>query len=498
MDVTFGTGQTPESGAVVVGVLEGGGMTASAVRLDKETHGAIKRALEQGRFSGKRGQMVELVAPAGVKVSRILVAGLGKGGDFDARAAEALGGAVVARLQTSGVTSAAVMIDAPKGAKLDDDELAAHLALGAKLRSYRFDRYRTKLKAEDKPSLAALQVATAAAGAARKRWKELEALAAGIFLTRDLVSEPANILHPEEFVARCKPLTKLGVEIDVLGVKEMKKLGMGALLGVAQGSAREPQLLVMNWKGGKRGGKPFAIVGKGVCFDSGGISIKPADGMWDMKWDMAGAGAVAGLMHTLAARKAKANVVGIVALVENMPDGAAQRPGDIVTSASGQTIEVLNTDAEGRLILADAVWYAQDRFKPKAVVDLATLTGAIMIALGNQYAGLFANDDKLAAHLLDAARVEGEGLWRMPLHEKHDRAIDSPAADMKNISGGRNAGASIGATFIKRFIQDDMAWAHLDIAGMAWTGEDNATMPKGATGYGVRLLNRFVAEHAEK
>ena len=286
--------------------------------------------------------------------------------------------------------------------------------------------------------------------------------------------------------------------MEVLGEKAMEKLNMGALLGVGQGSARESQLVVMQWKGASNKTAPtVAFVGKGVCFDSGGISLKPGDGMWDMKWDMAGAGAVAGVMHALAARKANANVVGVIGLVENMPGGDAQRPGDVVTSMSGQTIEVWNTDAEGRLVLADAVWYTQNRFKPKYMVDLATLTGAIMIGLGSEYAGLFATDETLAANLLDAAKAEGEGLWRMPLNDNYDKMIDSACADMKNISGGREAGSSVGAHFVKRFA-NGTPWAHIDMAGMAWGKKAKPTAPEGATGYGVRLLNRFVEQQFEK
>ncbi len=321
-------------------------------------------------------------------------------------------------------------------------ELLARAAFGARLASYRFDKYLTKEKPEKKPSIAAVRVASADIKAARAAYQPLEAVADGVTFTRDLVSEPANILFPDEFAQRVKGLEKLGLEVEVLGEAEMAALGMGSLLGVGQGSRRESRLVVVQWKGAKDpAAQPVAFVGKGVCFDTGGISIKPADGMEDMKWDMAGAGAVAGLMYALAARKAKVNVVGILGLVENMPDGNAQRPGDIVTSMSGQTIEVINTDAEGRLVLADALWYCQDRFKPKFMVDLATLTGAIIISLGNDYAGLFSNNDDLANGLLKASAAEGENLWRMPLPPQYDRMLDTLAADMKNI-GGRPAARS--------------------------------------------------------
>jgi leucyl aminopeptidase len=333
--------------------------------------------------------------------------------------------------------------------------------------------------------------------AAKAAYVPLKAVAEGVAFTRDLVSEPANILYPAEFAKRVKALSKLGLEIEVLGEAEMAKLGMGSLLGVGQGSRRESQLVVIQWKGAKdKQAQSVAFVGKGVCFDTGGISIKPADGMEDMKWDMAGAGAVAGLMYALAARKAKVNAVGILGLVENMPDGNAQRPGDVVTSMSGQTIEVINTDAEGRLVLADALWYCQDRFKPRFMVDLATLTGAIIISLGNDYAGLFSNNDDLAGALLKASSGEGENLWRMPLPAQYDRMLDTLAADMKNI-GGRPGGSITAALFLQRFV-NGLPWAHLDIASTAWKKPSTlATIPDGASGFGVRLLNRLVADGYE-
>jgi leucyl aminopeptidase len=325
-------------------------------------------------------------------------------------------------------------------------------------------------------------------------------VADAVFFTRDLVSEPANILYPESFAERAREkLTALGVTVEILGESKLAKLGMGALLGVGQGSERETQLVVMSYQGAPKAKnkKPVAFVGKGVTFDTGGISLKPGAGMEDMKWDMAGAGAVTGLIASLAGRKAKVNAVGIVALVENMPDGKAQRPGDIVKSMSGQTIEVLNTDAEGRLALADALWYTIDRFKPQAVIDLATLTGAVIIALGSEFAGLFSNDEALATQLLAAGVDSGEKLWRLPLDDAYDKQIDTDAADMKNISDGRGAGSTIGATFLKRFVKD-ARWAHLDIAGVAWSKKDKATVPKGATAFGVRLLDRFLADNFER
>jgi leucyl aminopeptidase len=396
-----------------------------------------------------------------------------------------------------GEKEATVLIEAIPGAPLSEAEIAANIAFGAQLRSYRFDKYKTKEKPEQKPSLKKLTIGTAEAGAAKKAYDPLEKIGESVNFARDLVSEPANVIYPETLAQEAKSLADVGVEVKVLGEAEMKKLGMGALLGVGQGSERESKLVVMRWNGASDAkARPVAFVGKGVTFDTGGISIKPAAGMEDMKWDMAGSGAVIGAMRALAARKAKVNAVGVVGLVENMPSGNAQRPGDIVTSMSGQTIEVLNTDAEGRLVLADALWYTQENFKPVAIVDLATLTGAIMVALGQVYAGMFCNDDTLSDRLAAAGKDTGELLWRMPMGSAYDKLIDSPAADMKNI-GGRYGGSITAAQFIQRFIQKGVPWAHLDIAGMAWSDKDTPTTPKGATAFGVRLLDRMVADHYE-
>ena len=346
-----------------------------------------------------------------------------------------------------------------------------------------------------KPTLETVTIVSSDAGAAWDRWA---AVAAGVALTRELVSEPANILYPESFVERCRHLADLGIKISVLDRAAMEELGMGSLLGVAQGSVREARLLAMEWDGtGGTADKPVVFVGKGVTFDTGGISIKPAAGMEDMKWDMGGAGAVAGAMKALAGRKAKAHVVGICGLVENMPDGNAQRPGDIVTSMSGQTIEVLNTDAEGRLVLCDALTWAQKTYAPEVVIDLATLTGAILVSLGDQYAGLFSNDDGLSDDLIAAGKASGDELWRFPLSDAYNKLIDSPIADMKNI-GGRYAGSITAAQFLKRFIEDGVKWAHLDIAGMVWSDKPGATWDKGATGYGVRLIDQLVADKFEQ
>lgn len=483
---------------LVVLVADGGKLSQAASELDKQTQGAVAKAVASGKFKGKKGQGITLVAANGVDVARLVLFGIGKEKDFDTLAAQSAGGALAAYLNGVAAQKAQVLVDLPKGTKLQATEAAAQMAYGAVLRSYRFDKYHTKKKPEDKPTLTIAEFALKGANAAIKQYDVLDKTVQGVFFTRDLVSEPANIIYPESLADKCKELTKLGVTVEVLGVKEMTKLGMGALLGVGQGSVRESKLVVMQWKGGNKSDAPLAFVGKGVTFDTGGISIKPAGGMEEMKWDMGGAGTVIGLMKTLAGRKAKVNVVGVAGLVENMPDGNAQRPGDVVTSMSGQTIEVLNTDAEGRLVLADALWYTQDRFNPKFVIDLATLTGAIIIALGTSRAGLFSNNDKLSEQLAKSGKKTGEEVWRLPLSDVYDKQINSPIADMQNIGADREAGSITAAQFLQRFIKDEKTpWAHLDIAGVAWSKKDLDTCPKGATAFGVRLLNELVNDFYE-
>jgi leucyl aminopeptidase len=498
MQISFQTPTLDGHGAIALAIGEGNVLAGSADRADKQSGGAIRRALSVSRFSGKAGQILELVAPSGLKVSRILLVGLGKPEKFDEPAAERLAAGVVGRLFNSGEKAVTLLIEAPKDTKIAGATLAARLAMGARLRSYTFNAYRTKEREEHEPTLESVTIATPNAAAAERAFASFRAVADGVFFARDLVNEPPNMLSPAAFAERAKSLGKLGVRVRVLGETEMKKLGMGALLGVGQGSERESQLVIMQWNGAKRADKaPVALVGKGVCFDSGGLSLKTGAGMMGMKGDMGGAAAVAGTLQALAARKARANVVGIVGLVENMPDGKAQRPDDVVKSMSGQTIEVLNTDAEGRLVLADALWYAQSQFKPKCVIDLATLTGAILVALGHEHAGLFSNDDTLADRLTRAGRDEGEPVWRLPLGDAYDRVLKSKIADMKNI-GGPQAGSITAAQFLQRFI-DKTPWAHLDIAGVAWQdGEHKELAPSWATGWGVRTLNRVVADHYER
>ncbi|WP_353199868.1 leucyl aminopeptidase [Sandarakinorhabdus sp.] len=472
-------------------VLAGPGLVLSdaAKAADAATGGAVTAAAAAARFDGEAGAIVEILAPAGLPTRRLLLVGTGPAAKLDALAAERIGGAITARLLTSG--EAHVNVDV---AGVLDGVLAAHLAHGATLRAWRFDQYRTKQPEKQKPTLVGLSIIGGGDADVHAR---LAAIAGGVARTRALVSEPPNVLYPESFVESARDLAALGVELTILDDAAMRALGMGALLGVAQGSVRPARILAMRWNGtGRDDVKPVCLVGKGVTFDTGGISLKPPGGMEDMKWDMGGAGAVTGAMHAIAARKSKAHVVGVIGLVENMPDGNAQRPGDVVTTMNGQTVEVINTDAEGRLVLCDAIWWAQETFGPEVVVDLATLTGAIIVSLGHEHAGMFANDDGLAGQLNAAGAAVGEKLWRMPIGDAYDKLIDSDIADIKNV-GPREGGSITAAQFIGRFIKPGVKWAHLDVAGTVWASKAGPLWDKGATGYGVRLLDRFVADNFE-
>jgi leucyl aminopeptidase len=453
----------------------------------------VTRAAATSQFKGKSGSTLDILAPEGLKASRLIVVGAGKLSGLKDNDFLKLGGAAAGKLRAGNdaVTIMAELADGPM-----KPEQAAAVASGVRLRAYKFDRYKTRKKdGEDAALRADVALAVGDVPAARKAFVPDAHIVDGVVMARELVNEPPNILYPEEFARRASQLRKLGVGVEILDVKAMTKLGMGALLGVAQGSTRPGRTVIMRWNGGKRGAQPVAFVGKGVCFDTGGISIKGAASMEDMKGDMGGAACVVGLMHALAARKAKVNAIGAIGLVENMPDGNAQRPGDIVTSMSGQTIEIINTDAEGRLVLADVLWYVAKKFKPKFMVDLATLTGAIMVALGTEYAGLFSNNDELAERLTKAGLATGERVWRMPLGPEYDKQIDSQFADMKN-TGTRNGGSITAAQFIQRFV-DDTPWAHLDIAGTAMGAPKSEINQSWGSGYGVRLLDRLVAEYYE-
>jgi len=490
--VSFGNLALPKKGSVVVLIAEDGTFPASAAALD--TAGTLRRALAIADFKGRFGAVVEILAPSGSDLDSIVAVGIGDPAKLDSFSWLKLGGVIAGHCRRAG--DVGILVDVVGTAPSAED--AANVGAGILLRSYSFDKYKTRPDQKDKPKPGdgvkfALLVAKPAP--AKAAFAEAQAVATGVNLARDLVNEPANALGPVEFADRAEALQALGVKVDVLAEKQLRKLGMGALLGVAQGSVRPPRVVVMHWQGGAKGAPPIAFIGKGVVFDTGGNSIKPAASMEDMRGDVGGAAAVVGAMHALAARKAKVNAIGIIGCVENMVDGNAQRPGDIVTSMSGQTIEVLNTDAEGRLVLADIMWYCQQQFRPKLMIDLATLTGAITVALGQHHAGLFSNDDDLAAKLTAAGLATHERVWRMPLGSEYDKLIDSKNADMKNI-GGRYGGAITAAQFLQRFVKDT-PWAHLDIAGTALGSPSSEINQSWASGFGVRLLDRFARDNFE-
>ena len=484
----------PPKGVLIV-FCDDGLKFGSAARATLEPAGdLIRRAAAAERFKGKHGSTLDIIAPSGLGNHRLVVVGVGKVKDLKADAWVKFGGIVMGKISPS-ASEATIVADLPGGALKPDR--AADMALGVRLRHYAFDRYKTKRKEDEPPpTKVTVGIAVAGVGTAQKAFASRDAIANGVLLARDLVNEPPNVLYPEEFARRTNTLKKLGVGVEILDVPAMKKLGMNALLGVGQGSDHPSRMVVMRWNGGKKNAPPVAFIGKGVCFDTGGISIKPASGMEDMKGDMAGAACVVGLMQALAERKAKVNAVGAIGLVENMPDGKAQRPGDIVTTMSGQTIEIINTDAEGRLVLADVLHYVNKRFKPKFMINLATLTGAIIVALGHEHAGLFANDDTLSDRLLEVGLATGEKLWRMPLGPEYDKKIDSKFADMKN-TGGRDAGSITAAQLLARFV-DKTPWAHLDIAGTGFASPQGDINRSWGSGFGVRLLERLVAEYYER
>jgi len=500
--IVFSKVAAPKAGTLVLTAAEGGALGSFGAEIDHRADGVVTRAIEAAGFKGKSGAALDVWAPGGLGLTRIIVVGIGKPADMEAGDWLKLGGKIMARLKAGATDGATVVLEAP-GA--DEEpvaaQMAAEAALGLKLRAYNFDKYKTRKKGDEEGEpeneVAKVTFGVAAPAAAQRAFATRDKVAAGVLLARDLVNEPANSLGPIEFTKKAQALSKLGVIVDVLTEREMKRLKMAALLAVAQGSARPPRLVVMRWNGAReKGAAPVAFVGKGVVFDTGGISIKPAIHMEDMKGDMGGAAAVVGLMHALAARKARVNAVGVIGIVENMPDGKAQRPGDIVTSMSGQTIEVINTDAEGRLVLADALWYTHKKIAPKFIIDLATLTGAVLVALGKHHAGLFSNNDELAERLAAAGEATGEKVWRLPLGKEYDKLIDSKNADMKN-AAGRDAGSITAAQFLKRFV-DDVPWAHLDVAGTAMGSPANEVSQGWASGFGVRLLDRLVADHYEE
>jgi leucyl aminopeptidase len=499
LKIVFAADALPGQNALILTVAAKGKLGEQGAKLDKKLGGAVSRALGASHFTGDKEQTLTLLAPAKTRLTRLVLVGIGDPSVADANLFTRVGAAAITALM--GKDAAAVLlVDHFKNLTLTEAEAAAQVALGARLRSYRFDKYHTKQKPDQKQALKTLTIASKNAVAAKALYSPLDKVADAVYLTRDLVTEPGNVIYPETLAQHAFALAELGVKVDILDEIQMKKLGMGALLGVGQGSINAPRLVALQWLGDAeaKDKAPVCFVGKGVTFDSGGISLKPASGMEDMKHDMAGAAAVIGVLKALAGRKAKANVVGVIGLVENLPSGSAQRPGDVVTTASKQTVEVVNTDAEGRLVLADALWYAQENFKPRCIVDLATLTGAIVVALAHEYAGLFSNDDTLSEQLTKSGKSVEEPLWRFPMGDVYDKMVDSQIADMKNSTGARGAGSITAAQFLQRFIKKGMPWAHIDIAGTAWQEKDRPLSVKGATAFGVRLLDRFVADNFEK
>ncbi len=488
MKINFILKNTPNKGTLIVFGTENKALTDSAKKIDKLTGGALTTAMSVGHYSGKFGQMAEIIAPHNLDVGRLILISIGKEKKFNDLAAQKIGGKIIAKLLSCG--DEAIYISAEDF----DASTAANIAFGIELRSYRFDKYYTKEEAFKQTSVIAVNIAAPAASA--DEYEKHSKIAQGVIWARNLVTEPGNVIYPESYAEEIKHLTDIGIEVDILDEDQMEELGMDALLGVGQGSDSESYLAVMRWNGGKKDDAPLALIGKGVTFDTGGISLKAGAGMEDMKFDMGGSAAVAGAMKAIAGRGAKANVIGVVGLVENMPSGTAQRPGDVISTMSGQTVEVINTDAEGRLVLCDAITYTIDTYKPCAVIDLATLTGAMMVALGHEYAGIFSNNDKLSNQVLKSGDAVDEPVWRMPINDGYDKLIDSDIADMKNI-GGRFAGATTAAMFLHRFV-GKTPWVHIDIAGTAWKGKPSDLAAKGATGFGVRLLDRLVADYYEK
>lgn len=496
LKITF-VEKAPKAGLTAVGVLEKGILGKVASSFDKSSKGALAQAIKATDFSGAPEKLMRLPTLQGTE-GQLMLVGLGDAKKHDGFSLEKIGARLFAGLNSLKEKKVVIdLSDIPDSKNISSSEAIAYLASGALIRSFKFDKYKTKREKEEIPVLNELVFVSPNTKDSQSKFNELAAIAEGNHLTRHVVTDTPNVIYPESMAEIAKSLTKTGLKVEVLGEKEMKKLGFGALLGVAQGSIREPQLIIMQWNGGKKDQSPIAVVGKGVTFDSGGINIKPSNGMEDMKYDMAGSGTVLGLMQSLALRKAKVNVVGVMGMVENMPSGSAQRPSDVVTSLSGQTIEVLNTDAEGRLVLADALWYTQSVFKPQYMIDLATLTGAVTVALGYEYAGLMGNNDKLCDMLTKAGDAVGEPMWRLPMGKMYDKDINSEIADVKNIGSGRGAGTITAAHFLERFV-NKTPWAHLDIAGMAWEKGDKPLTGKGATGYGVRLLNKFLTDNFEK
>lgn len=492
MDIIFNNKSSINT--LVLGLAEGFDLHSN-LTLDADLKALVSQIIDLREFKGKSGQRVTMATPHHVSIKCIILVGVGNLKEFNALEASKFGGRLISILKCSKFTEASIMMDS-RLIEENEAEIYANIAYGFNIREYSFDKYKSAEKLKDKTSLSKIELITHSPKEAQSIFeKELKPVAQSINFSRDLISEPPNVIYPESFSERSQEeLEQFGVKVEILGEADMYDLEMHALLGVGQGSAKESKLLVMQYNGGEEGDAPLSFVGKGVTFDTGGISLKPSARMEEMKYDMSGAAIVTGLIRSLAARKAKVNVVAIAALSENMPDGNAQRPADVVKSMSGQTIEILNTDAEGRLVLADALWYCQNRFKPQVMIDLATLTGAIVVSLGGHHAGLFSNNEELSKDLLKAGKDTDEKLWEFPLTSDYDKMIDSTIADVRNTGNGKGAGSITAAQFLKRFV-NDVTWAHLDIAGVSWADSSTELNPVGATGFGVRLLNEFVKKY---
>ena len=495
MKIIFSKTAIPKSGNLIVFSDVCGGLSPFAQKVNREIGGQLSRSIEANPCKKKFGQIIIFEVPVGLQVTRITLVGLGDLKELDFTRAQKLGGKIIEAIKLLGDESISVAFDYSIKNGFSAVELSSNIAFGARLRYHRFDKYRTKKLEDEIPTINRMNIMTVDAKVARRAFMPLKYLAEGVLLARDLVTEPGNVLYPESYAAQITSLSEYGVDVEILGEKDMQLLGMKSLLAVGQGSDRKSQMVIMRWQGGPSNQKPIAFVGKGVTFDSGGISLKPVEGMADMKFDMAGSAAVVGLLKTLACRKADVNVVGVVALVENMPSSKALRPGDVIKSLSGQTIEIINTDCEGRLVLADALWYTQERFKPQCMINLATLTYTVIATFGYKFAGIFSNSDELAGKLTQAGLKADEAVWRLPLSHDFDKLLDSDIADMKNCTG-RPANMITAAQFLQRFV-NETPWVHIDIAGTAWRKEADDLAAKGATGYGVRLLNQFVSDNYE-
>lgn len=516
--LSFAKSPKDKADTVIVFATDKKELLAAGAALDKKAGGLLTDALAlRDGFKGRASDALSVILPKGAGYKQAVIVGLGKADKLDIIAYENIGGKILVALKSLSAQNAILLFETGKS-PVPAADAAAALLYGIQLRDYTFEKYKStdkKAKSGDSkkngtncPALKSVIIVTDAQSAAAKQYSERTGVAKGVLFARDLVNEVPNILYPESYAdLLAKELKPLGVQVEILDEKKMQKLGFGAHLAVGMGSIRPPRVVIMRWNGltgtkgkaaagGKKGNGPLAFVGKGVTFDTGGISIKPAAGMEEMKMDMGGSAAVAGLIRALAANKAKVDVVGIVGLAENMPSDRAYRPGDIVTSLSGKTIEVLNTDAEGRLVLADSLTYVQETYKPSMIIDLATLTGAIMVALGHEYAGAFVNNDALWTNLEKASKATGEKLWRMPLDEAYRDEMRGSVSDLKNLGNlGRYGGACSAAGFLEHFIEGETPWAHIDIAGTAWWKSDKPTVPRGGSGFGVRLLYAFVTDN---